>query len=117
MIMTFEVKTLLDKKWQFVCREMFKRAMMRHFVLVLTFTISTLLTPHYRDTFPDALHGQNILHLILEISIVLDMLHKFWREGDQVRKFGTQIIIIIICDSFSITTANRIMNMLMITPL
>ncbi|EQC27807.1 hypothetical protein SDRG_14391 [Saprolegnia diclina VS20] len=89
LISTYEVKTLLDKKWKFVGLAKFRRALLRHILFTTIFTGSTLFSSHYRDgstTLDDA--WVLVLfecYVILEIATHLvrelrEMWHHGWRS-------------------------------------
>ncbi|KDO31442.1 hypothetical protein SPRG_04057 [Saprolegnia parasitica CBS 223.65] len=78
LISTYEVKTLLDKKWKFVGLAMFRRALLRHIIFTLVFTGSTLFSSHYRDdstTLADAW-----LLVLLECYVVAEIALHIYRE-------------------------------------
>ncbi|OQR98501.1 vanilloid receptor-related osmotically activated cha (ISS) [Achlya hypogyna] len=86
LISTFEVKTLLDKKWKFVGSKMFLRALVRHVVFTIVFTSSTFFTKHYRDGGP--MEAEDWVLVALECYVLLETflrlqteLREIWLHG------------------------------------
>ncbi|CAK4103427.1 unnamed protein product [Aphanomyces euteiches] len=88
IIDSFEVKMVLDKKWEFAGQRLFLWNFGHHVVFCIVFTTSTFYTHHYRDDGANIEWSQSWLHVVLECLILLEMIYRIYYEVKQVRKNG-----------------------------
>ncbi|KAF0690892.1 Aste57867_17755 [Aphanomyces stellatus] len=88
LIDSFEVKSVLDKKWQFSGRRLFMFNFRRHVLFCVVFTCSTFFTHHYRDDGVNIDWSTAWAHVVLEAIVVLEMLYRVYYESKQMFKNG-----------------------------
>ncbi|ETW10062.1 hypothetical protein, variant [Aphanomyces invadans] len=88
MIDTFEVKMVLDKKWEFAGRRLFNWNFRRHVLFCGAFTASTFFTHHYRVDGAHIDWAAAWPHVALECVVVGEMLYRVYYEFKQIKKNG-----------------------------
>ncbi|KDO31441.1 hypothetical protein SPRG_04056 [Saprolegnia parasitica CBS 223.65] len=88
LLSTFEVKTLIDKKWAFVGGALFHRACVRHVLYTLVLTASTLAADHYRHHPFSVRRGG--YSLLADLYILLETYAKVAREIREIRVHGVR---------------------------
>ncbi|EQC27806.1 hypothetical protein SDRG_14390 [Saprolegnia diclina VS20] len=88
LLSTFEVKTLIDKKWAFVGGALFHRACVRHVLYTLVLTASTLATDHYRHHPFSVRRGG--FSLLADLYILVETYAKVAREVREIREHGVR---------------------------
>ncbi|RHY61967.1 hypothetical protein DYB26_002165 [Aphanomyces astaci] len=88
MIDTFEVKMVLDKKWEFAGRHLFTFNFRRHVLFCSAFTASTFFTRHYRDDGVNLDWTTAWPHVVLECVVVGEMIYRVYYEFKQIKKNG-----------------------------